>query len=62
MFIIFVQVTSEDKVLADSPYLLFYERQNLVHDKFFSKVTKGTKSDDDSGSEEGTEDDRCVVQ
>ena len=44
------------------PYLLFYERQNLVHEKFFSKVTSGAKSDDDSGSEEGTDDDKCVLQ
>ena len=57
-----LQVTSEDKVLADSPYLLFYERQNLVHEKFFSKVTTGAKSDDDSGSEEGSDDDKCVLQ
>ena len=53
-----LQVTSEDKVLADSHYLLFYERQNLVHEKFYSKVTKGAKSDYDSGSEEGTDDDK----
>jgi len=56
------QVTTKDKVLGDSPYLLFYERQNLDHEKFFSKVTKGVKRDEDSDSEEGTDDDKCVVQ
>jgi len=56
------KVTTEDKVLGDSPYLLFYERENLDHEKFFSKVTKGVKNDEDSDSEEGTDDDRCVVQ
>ncbi|XP_065891186.1 ubiquitin carboxyl-terminal hydrolase 32-like isoform X2 [Dysidea avara] len=56
------KVTTQDKVLGDSPYLLFYERQNLDHEKFFSKVTKGAKNDEDSDSEEGTDDDRCVVQ
>ena len=33
-----------------------------MHEKFFSKVTKGAKADDDSGSEEGTDDDKCVLQ
>jgi len=56
------QATTKDKVLGDSPYLLFYERQNLDHEKFFSKVTKGAKNDEDSDSEEGTDDDKCVVQ